>query len=368
MNTVGTRPLAGCANATGTFASRALGMARTAFAGLVLAGVAAASPALAQGNSEAMNKLIEAAKKEGRLVIYSSESAAQVDASAADFQKRYGIKVEATRLVTGTLTSRYAAEAQSGRVVADVISISNTPFFTDNPDWWVKLDEKEVPGLDAYPKRAVGPNYITVSQQGIVIAYNTTMISKENAPKGYKDLLDKRFAAPGTIVIADPRATQSGMSFFWSMVENLGPDYYQNLMKQNPAIGPGAGPVAQLVGSGAHAIGIGTFSNHVQGVQGTGAPIAYIYPTEVATGSDNQIAISSKAPNPNAARLFAAYRMSRAAHDALCAVGGSASPLGEIKGCEPPAPANYIETNYKIWTDKAWQEKNLPLLNLKPRT
>jgi ABC-type Fe3+ transport system substrate-binding protein len=182
------------------------------------------------------------------------------------------------------------------------------------------------------------------------------------------DLLDKRFSAPGTIVIADPRATQSGMSFFWTMVTRLGADYYKKLMEQQPAIGPGAGPVAQLVGSGAHAIGIGTFSNHVQGTKAEGAPIGYVYPPEVATGSDNQIAISAQAPHPNAARLYAAYRISRASHEVLCKVGGSASPLGEIEGCEPPAPADYIQTNYEIWKDHTWQEQHLPLLGLAPRT
>lgn len=335
--------------------------------GLLFSGVLAVGtslPVFAQGVD--LQHIISEAKKEGHLTIYSSESAAQVEASAADFQKRYGIQVEATRLVSGALTSRFAAELKSKRVVADVVSISNTPFYTDNPDWWLKLDESTLPGIDAYPKNAVGERYITVSQQGIVIAYNKDMVDEKDVPKSYRDLLDPKWSAPGTIVVADPRATQSGMSFFWAMIQRFGPDYYRNLMKQKPAIGPGAGPVAQLVGSGANAIGVGTFSNHVLGIQSTGAPIGYVYPTDLATGSDNQIAISADAPHPYAARLFAIYRMSREANEVLCKVGGSSSLIGSFPGCEPPAPADYVQTNYKIWKDQTWQKDNLPLLGLQP--
>jgi iron(III) transport system substrate-binding protein len=340
---------------------------RVAMGALLLVGALALSgPPAASGAT--FQELIAAAQKEGRLTIYSSESAAQVKASAKDFQERYGIQVEATRLVSGTLTSRYAAERAAGKVVADVISLSAEPFYTDNPDWWLKLDEKTIPNIKDYPPGAINKDgiFVTVAQQGIVIAYNTDLIPAKDAPKSYEDLLNPRFSAPGTIVIANPRATQSGMSFFWAMVEKLGPDYYKKLMKQQPAIAEGAGPAAQLVGAGANAVAIGTFANHAQGVIAAGAPVKYVYPPAPSTGSDNQLAISARAPHPNAARLFVAYRLTREAHEVLCNVGGSASPLGAIKGCEPPAPADYIPTNYKVWNDRAWQQKYLPLLGLKP--
>lgn len=328
---------------------------------LTLSGPPAASGATFQ-------ELVAAAKKEGRLTVYSSESAAQVKASAQDFQERYGIQVEATRLVSGTLTSRYAAERAAGKVVADVISISAEPFYTDNPDWWLKLDEKTIPNIKDYPRSAVNKDgiFVTVTQQGMVIAYNTELVAPKDVPKSYEDLLGPRFSKPGTIVMANPRATQSGMSFFWVMIQKLGPDYYKKLMQHQPAIGEGAGPVAQLVGAGAHAVAIGTFANHSQGVMAAGAPLKYVYPTDVSTGTDNQVAISAQAPHPNAARLFLAYRLTREAHEVLCKVGGSASPLGAIKGCEPPAPPDYVPTNYKVWSDRAWQAKHLPLLGLKP--
>jgi iron(III) transport system substrate-binding protein len=333
---------------------------------LLACGLALSGPSAAAG--ETLQELVAAAKKEGRLTVSSSESAAQVKASAQAFQEKYGIQVEATRLVSGTLTSRYAAERAAGKVVADVVSISAEPFYTDNPDWWLKLDERSIPGIKDYPRSAVHKDgvFVTVTQQGMVIAYNKDLLAAKDVPKSYGDLLGPRFSKPGTIVMANPKATQSGMSFFWVMIQKLGPDFYKKLMQQQPAIGEGAGPVAQLVGAGAHTVALGTFANHSQGVIAAGAPLGYIYPTDVATGTDNQVAISAKAPHPAAARLFVAYRLTREGHEALCKVGGSASPLGAIAGCEPPSPPDYVPTNYKVWSDRAWQEKHLPLIGMKP--
>lgn len=340
---------------------------RIGIGALLLTGALALSGARA-APSAAFQELVAAAKKEGRLVVYSAESAAQTEATAKGFQERYGIKVEATRLVSGTLTSRYAAERAAGNIVADVLSISAEPFYTDNPDWWLKLDERTIPNIKDYPASGIHKDglFATVTQQGIVIVYNTDLVAPKDAPKGYEDLLSPRFSAPGTIVMANPRATQSGMSFFWVMIDKLGPDFYTKLMKQQPAIADGAAQTAQLVGAGANAVGIGTFSNHAQGVIAAGAPLKYVYPRFPATGTDNQVAISVRAPHPNAARLFIAYRLSKEGVEDLCKVGGSATPLGIVKGCEPPAPADYIPTNYRMYGDREWQQKYLPLIGLKP--
>lgn len=313
-------------------------------------------------------RLVEAAQKEGSLTTYETQPEEIVAPAAADFEQRYGIRVEATRLNSSTIASRYAAELQSGKVVADVISVSNAPLFKENPDWWLKLDEETVPGFNAYPKNAVAERYFIIAQTRAVIAYNTNLIKPEEAPKSFNDLLDQRFSKPGTIVIADPRATQSGMSFFWVMVKELGPDYYRALMKQQPDIAQGAGPMTQLLAAGANAVGIGTFGILIRGAIASGAPLGYVYPPEFSTGNENEMGISANAPHPNAARLYASYHMSRAFHEIECKAGGINSPLGDFPGCEPPVPPNHIPNNYDVWNDTAWQAENLPLLGLKPRT
>lgn len=347
--------------------------------GIVACAVAAALTLAACGQSSGggesgasdppeLKSLIAKAKDEGSLTVYSSESPEQVKASAQAFEERYGIHVNATRLVTGDLESRYAAERQSGKTAADVISISDTPFFADHADWWMALDEKSIPTIAKFPKNGIGPDRrcATILITPNVIAWNTDRISPKDAPKSYHDLLSPRFSKPGTIVYADPRDTASGMSLFWVLDHKLGDNYFKRLKNQHVDIAPGAAPGTQLLASGANSVMIGTFTNHVQDAVKAGAPIKFIYP-EVATGSNNQMGISAKAPHPAAAKLWMAWSMSADGAKTLCAVGGSSVLVGDFKGCTKRPSAHFIDPNYKAFNDTAWIRTHLPLLGLTPK-
>lgn len=125
-------------------------------------------------DSPAMESLIAAAKKEGEVVVYSAESDKQVADTSKAFEAKYGIKVQGVRLVSGTLSSRYAGERAGNNVVADVVVISNDPFVTDNPSWWVPLNENVVPGYDKFPAAARGPLFVTMNHNVIGIAWKRT--------------------------------------------------------------------------------------------------------------------------------------------------------------------------------------------------
>jgi iron(III) transport system substrate-binding protein len=195
---------------------------------LVVALVVAISgaPVASAADSPAMKALIDAAKKEGEVVVYSAESDKQVADTSKAFEAKYGIKVQAVRLVSGTLASRYAGERAGNTVVADAIVISNDPFVTDNPSWFVPLGEAVVPGYDAYPAAARGPLLVTMNHNVIGIAWNTNLVKPADEPKGYLDLVtNPAFAAKGSIVYADPRATPSAMNLFKVLVDKYGEDY-----------------------------------------------------------------------------------------------------------------------------------------------
>lgn len=331
--------------------------------GCALAGVA---PALA-ADSAAMEALIAAARKEGEVVVYSAESDKQVADTSKAFEAKYGIKVQAVRLVSGTLASRYAGERAGNTIVADAIVISNDPFVTDNPSWWVPLSEATVPGYDAFPRAARSPLLVTMNHNLIGIAWNTTLVKPADEPKGYLDLVSNpAFAAKGSIVYADPRATPSAMNLFKVLVDKYGEDYFRKLMARGVAIAAGSSPGVQQVAAGANKVLIGNFANNAQSVIAAGGPVKYVAVADPSTGVDNRLALSSGARHPNAARLYAAYRMSEEGQRVMCAAKGSTSPLGDLPGCEAAAPANYLATDFKVYQDKEWQAKHLPWLGLKP--
>lgn len=341
---------------------------RTVVAGIALtvAALGLSTQAFAQ-DSAAMEELIAAAKAEGELVLYSSESDNQVNVTNKAFQDKYGITVRSTRLTAGALTSRYDGERQGNVILADAVVVANAPLITDNPDWWMDLDESVVPGYDGFPERAKGSKQLTLNHNVIGIAWNTDLVKPEDAPKNYLDLVtNPAFESRGSIAYADPRATPSAMNLFKVLVETHGEEFFTKLRERGVAIAPSSSPGAQQVAAGANKVLIGNFPNNAHTVIAAGAPVAYLGVEDPATGVDNQIALSTGSKNPNAARLYAAFRISEEGQRAMCSAKGSTSPLGELPGCEPPVPAGYIETDFGVAQDTEWQEKYLPWLGLRP--
>jgi iron(III) transport system substrate-binding protein len=298
-----------------------------------------AMPSARAAASPTYDALVAAAKQEGELILYSSESDKQVDDTNKAFEARYGIKVQSSRFSAGALTSRYDSEHKSGVIQADAVVVANEPFITDNPSWWLELNESKVPGYDGYPAAAKGPRFLTLNYNVIGIAWNTSLVKPADAPKGYLDVVNNpAFATKGSIVYADPRATPSAMNLFKVLVDRYGADFFQKLRDRGVAIAASSSPGAQQIAAGANKVLIGNFANNAQTVISVGAPVAYLAVSDPATGVDNIVALSNGGKHPNAARLYAAFRISEDGQKVMCLAKGSTSPLGDLPGCEPAVP------------------------------
>jgi iron(III) transport system substrate-binding protein len=156
------------------------------------------------------------------------------------------------------------------------------------------------------------------------------------------------------------------MNLFKVLVDRYGADFFQKLRDRGVAIAASSSPGAQQIAAGANKVLIGNFANHAQTVISVGAPVAYLAVSDPATGVDNIVALSNGGKHPNAARLYAAFRISEDGQKVMCLAKGSTSPLGDLPGCEPAVPKDYIKTDFKVYQDKEWQAKYLPWLGLKP--
>src|SRR5690606_8934936 len=97
--------------------------------------------------AEADNPLLEEAKAEGSVTLYSSVEEAATNAFAQSFTQKYGIPVNVVRLTSAQLTQRFSAESEAGASAADAILISRTGFTQAAVDegWLVPLDEADLP-------------------------------------------------------------------------------------------------------------------------------------------------------------------------------------------------------------------------------
>lgn len=283
--------------------------------------------------------LVAAAEQEGALTFYASSSPGILDVMIPAFEEDFDISVELLRLNSGDLTQRYLAEAESSE--ADVIEVPGILFAT-SPELFVEMSEEEVPGYQAYPEAAREASHSIVSYLSPwTIMYNTDMVSEDEVPTTWEEVVNEW---DGQYILTDPRSSNSYMGWSHETAEEVGVDLLEQIGSQNPTLSQGGAAAAQQVAAGEFAISIPNYPGQALPLASEGAPIAYNVPSEPAAVLAMSIGIPSNAPNPNAARLFTAWRMTAEAQQMVCDSGLSAAPLwasGDIEECEVTIPEDW---------------------------
>src|SRR6202030_4016872 len=178
-------------------------------------------------------QLIEAAKKEGKIVYYTSIDLPVAERIAKAFESKYpDIAVRVERTGAERVFQRIGQEYASGIHAVDVVNSSDAAHFIA----WKReaLLEAYVPEDVArfYPDEHKDPDGMVASFRVwlCVIGYNTTMVQPGEPPRSYADLLDPKWM--GKIVKAHPGYSGTIMTATYQMVRDLGWAFFEKLAKQ----------------------------------------------------------------------------------------------------------------------------------------
>ncbi len=271
--------------------------------------------ALAAPQDEKMQaKLINAAKKEGKLVWYTSMSGDRGEAIRKRFQEKYPF-IDTSMYRTGdqNLVTKIFAEAQAKKNVFDVVAI--TGILGETIKKKGLLAKYDSPERKFYPEGLKEPEaYWTDYFLNLtVIGYNTKLVSAKECPKTYEDLLAPRWK--GKMVMDDK-------AFYWFanilkiMGEKHGLEYMRRLSDQNVQFRTGRTLIAQLIAAGESPLGITLYNNRVEQMKAEGAPIEWLA-IEPVVPEIHPVGMSAHPPHPNAARLFIDFILSRECQELL---------------------------------------------------
>ena len=141
------------------------------------------------------------------------------------------------------------------------------------------------------------------------IAYNTNLVKKEDAPKGFRDLLDPKWK--GKLVKAHPAYSGTIMNSTFETARDLGWDYFVKLAAQNVMQVQSATDTPKRISLGERAVMVDGAGYLVIRYKEAGQPVDIIYPEEGTPLAGGPSAVFKAAPNPNAARLFQNWMHSR---------------------------------------------------------
>jgi iron(III) transport system substrate-binding protein len=276
--------------------------------------------------------LIEAAKKEGKVVWYTSVDLPLAEKVAKAFEAKFsGIAVRVERSGAERVFQRIGQEFGSNIHAVDVVNSSDAA----HSIVWKKggLLEAYVPEDIAkfYPTEHKDPDGMFASFRVWVsiIAYNTNLVKKEEAPKSFADLLDPKWK--NKIVKAHPGYSGTIMTATYQMQRDLGWGFFEKLAAQNiMQVQSSADPPKRLALGERSVMADGNEYNIFQ-IAEKGGPVAPVYATEGSPLIVGPTGMFKAAPNPNAAKLFCNYSFSPECQQLIIDIGGLRSMHPQTK-------------------------------------
>jgi iron(III) transport system substrate-binding protein len=289
-------------------------------------------------------QLIEAARKEGKVIWYTSVDLPVAEAVAKAFEAKFaGVAVRIERTGAERVFQRISQERASNIFACDVAQSSDAAHYIE----WKRagiltacVPEDVAKHFPAQHKDADGL-FASWRVWLCGIAYNTKLVKAEEAPKSFADLLDAKWT--GKLVKAHPGYSGTVLTATHQMARDLGWSYFEKLAKQKVMQVQSAADPPKKLALGERAIMVDGSDYVITRLKEKGEPVEFVYATEGTPLITGPSAIMKSPPNPNAARLFQNWSFTveaqqlnvdvgclRSAH-ALVKEPSNRTPLGAIK-------------------------------------
>lgn len=268
---------------------------------------------------------LQAARKEGRVEIYASVSAAPTMKELIPFLKqRFGINLELTTGRSRELTAKIVRERFAGIFVGDILFGGLNSMYSDIKPAGI-LDPIE-PALILPeildPKVWYGGElplhdrgryvFKWAAYSSVMIAVNTTLV-KPSDIKSYYDLLDPKWK--DKLLFNDPTIPSSALSGFSSLIYNkvLDLDFFRKLVSQQGQLLRDERLQVDWLSKGKYPVLLWGSTGTLADFRDAGAPIGFVEVKEgtyLSVGGVN-LTLLKNAPHPDAARVFINWLLSK---------------------------------------------------------
>lgn len=348
---------------------RALGPSVSITCALVLATTACSDsgaapsgePLVIDGEQIASAELMDAAREEGELVVYSAVSEEPQQALLEAFTEDTGVETELVRVPTNRMFERVQTEFGADQIAADVLTMPDITYIRQlAEDGLYRAYKTPSDGeIDAEYKNEDGLFYAwTLGPTAFGV--NTAELSEGDIPRSYEDLLNP--ALRGRIGFAGMDVGTTAWVISMYERETYGVEFWEQLAAQEPKLAPGNSQVADQLGRGEIAVGI-TRPNVILEQKDQGAPVEMIWPEDGVPVFPFYLGIVANSEHPKAAELYMNWAMSK--HGQRTAgeqtgeypVRSDVDPPQMLGTTFPPLPElNAYRADEQSWVDnrEAW--------------
>jgi len=246
---------------------------------------------------------VDAARKEGKAVIYGTVVPQVMGQIQNGFETKYGIKTEYWRADATKVIDRVLTEWRSGKPGFDIVIGARGPLALGKEERvYAKYSPAAAANFPAKFKDKDG-QLIAWRITPVGILYNTELVKATETPKSLDELLDPKWQ--GKISMPDPSRHASTAQYLWNLQQVKGDkwmDFAKGLAKQKPMLVESYSTVPNAIVRGEAHLGI----SYIQYTGQTKGPIGFAS-IEHVFADPSDAALSAKAMNVNAAKLFIEY-------------------------------------------------------------
>jgi iron(III) transport system substrate-binding protein len=315
-------------------------IASAPIAGLaLLAALLAASPAAAEDGPRTAPSVVAAARKEGRVVVYSTTDSKIAEPLLRDFAALYpDIQVEYNDLNSTEIYNRFISEAAAGGGSADLLwsSAMDLQVKLANDGYAAAYESPEVPQLPAWASwrnEAFGTTF-----EPVVFVYNSRLLKPEEAPRTHAELAAlmraQRDRFKGKLTAYDPE--RSGVGFLLLTQDARTDPSFDEAARSYGGVGvklyTSIGAMLERIQSGEHVLGFNVFSSYARAKQKKDKALQIVYPKDYTLVMSRIAVLPKVARHPNAGRVLLDYLLSGRGQAVLAHGVGLGSLRSDVQG------------------------------------
>jgi iron(III) transport system substrate-binding protein len=301
------------------------------------------APSRAEGE---WSSLVAAAKKEGRVVLYSAfVGLAAHKELKNDFESAYGITVDILEARASEVRERIRIEQAAGRNAADVSENGRTTTTLQIKEERVFEPHGPLPSLGRL-KADFPSDGMRLPVFAIVygILANTMLVKPADEPKSWLDLTDPRWKGK---ILSDDLRTLGGGGVLFSVLQDLyGRAFHEKLAQQDLKFSREIPANERRVARGEYPLYIPDSLTSLLELKGL--PVKFIAPKEGLPYVGYDLALLKNAPHPNAARLLMEYYLGKTMQQSLARLGLLPTTADALTGVDPAVAQ--IETTKLLGT------------------
>jgi iron(III) transport system substrate-binding protein len=320
-------------------------------------------PAMATyAGADRTQRLIDGARKEGVVTVYSSLVVEDMAVITAAFERKYGVKARVWRGSSENMLQRVLTEARGNRFDADLFETDGVAMESLHRE--KLLQPYGSPVLASFVPEAIAPHreWAGTRLNIFCAAYNTTLVKAAELPKSYEDLLHPHWK--GKLAIeADDRDWTGGL--LSELGEERGLKLLRDIVTANGiSVRKGHTLLANLVASGEVPMNLSAYAHRAEQMKNNGAPIDWlIIPPGIARFNGSGIA--RRAPHPHAAVLFLDFLLSDAQE--ILAKRDLWPANTQVKPLPAGTPLKFLDAGKFLDEDEKWSRYHREIITARPR-